>query len=490
VEHLCLRQGPIHDPGALSAALSNNTRLRRLELQGMSLGEEGGVVLTSGLQSNTFLTYLNISSNGLGIYRHILKNLSEALFKHPALTFLDLSRNDIEESAVVGEHVGMSLTLTTLKLQQNKLRGDGVKGLVDGLSMNLALKELDVGRNDMPTIEALQLLQAVKLSNVQDLNLQDNLVGEQGAEGMAKMLMVESRVSSRLPKNRTKTLDEELEDERPPGPKDATVRSSLPQPLLQILNLRHAGLGSAGGAKVFRAVPASPLRQLNLAWNHLGPAVGEALAQCLADPGCRLEVLDLRDNHLGSSDVVAAKLRDVLGAGSKQERLQEFHLSNNDFNSNSAKQLCNCFEYFQSLRTVSLHCQVLGVNAYSALRRALYGSIRVLNIGQTGMGDQGVIALADFFFETKVEDVDISGNNIGDAGIRQLLQRPAPQTLKLIDFSFNNIHDGSAQSLMEKFLPAGCYARFEANNLTETCMERLARVLPPTPSIGLPVFGQ
>ena len=193
VEHLCLRQGPISDPASLSAALTNNVRLRRLELQGMALGEEGGVVLTTGLQNNTCLTYLNISSNGLGAYRHILKPLSEALFHHPALTFLDLSRNEIEESAVVGEQVGHSMTITTLKLQQNKLRGDGVKGLVDGLSMNLRLEELDVGRNDMPTTEALQLLQAVKLSNVQDLNLQDNLVGEQGAEGMAKMLMVESR---------------------------------------------------------------------------------------------------------------------------------------------------------------------------------------------------------------------------------------------------------------------------------------------------------
>merc|ERR1719247_3479301 len=263
--------------------------------------------------------------------------------------------------------------------------------------------------------------------------------------------MVESRVSSRLPKKTAigRPFDDELEEPPQPGPKDATLRASLPQPLLQILNLRHAGLGSAGGAKVFRAVPASPLRHLNLAWNHLGPAVGEALASCLSDPGCRLEVLDLRDNHLGSSDVVAAKLRDVLGAGSKQERLQEFHLSNNDFNSNSAKQLCNCFEYFLSLRTVSLHCQVLGVNAYSALRRALCGSIRVLNIGQTGMGDQGVGALAEFFAETKVEEVDISGNNITDTGVRTLNQRQAPASLKLIDFSFNNMHDGMAQSLME-----------------------------------------
>merc|ERR1719240_927528 len=118
------------------------------------------------------------------------------------------------ETAVVGEHVGESRTLETLKLQQNKLRGDGVKGLVDGLSMNLRLEELDVGRNDMPTTEALQLLQAVKLSNVQDLNLQDNLVGEQGAEGMAKMLVVESRVSSRVPKNRTRVFDDDLEEEK------------------------------------------------------------------------------------------------------------------------------------------------------------------------------------------------------------------------------------------------------------------------------------
>ena len=72
------------------------------------------------------------------------------------------------------------------------------------------------------------------------------------------------------------------------------------------------------------------------------------------------------------------------------------------------------------------------MNAYSALRRGMCGSIRVLNIGQTGMGDAGVMALADFFFETKVESVDISGNNISDAGLRTLNQRQAPASLTML----------------------------------------------------------
>ena len=55
-----------------------------------------------------------------------------------------------------------------------------------------------------------------------------------------------------------------------------------------------------------RQVTQSQLRELNLAWNYLGSSVADALAGCLTCATSRLEILDLRDNHLGATDAVRA----------------------------------------------------------------------------------------------------------------------------------------------------------------------------------------
>ena len=55
-----------------------------------------------------------------------------------------------------------------------------------------------------------------------------------------------------------------------------------------------------------RQVTQSQLRELNLAWNYLGSSVAGALAGCLTCATSRLEILDLRDNHLGATDAVRA----------------------------------------------------------------------------------------------------------------------------------------------------------------------------------------
>ena len=46
-----------------------NKRLRKLELVGASLGEEGGAALAAGLARNATLTYLDLGTNDLGHHR-------------------------------------------------------------------------------------------------------------------------------------------------------------------------------------------------------------------------------------------------------------------------------------------------------------------------------------------------------------------------------------------------------------------------------------
>ena len=155
--------------------------------------------LTNMLRSNTSMTELHLSENGLG--NKGVAAVVAGLLNNSTLQVLDLRSNDIGKKGAesLATLLRSNGTLTTISLGSNVLGDDSesIRVLAEALSAS-RIQRLDLSNNSI-TVEGSHIL-ANKLAQnqvLQDLNLSfNNGIGDQGACAMAEMLTTNSMLQS------------------------------------------------------------------------------------------------------------------------------------------------------------------------------------------------------------------------------------------------------------------------------------------------------
>ena len=214
--HVNIHNARITDSGAtaLGKALQLNSTLTHLSLPRNRLSGVGAKALATSLKSNSVLIFLDLSKNFCG-GDSVAIALSKAVKSNCFLQYLNLSlefgsslnyladiseyfRSLDERSRMIGPSGGSALaralrfncTLTYLDLSRNNINNSGAAALGEALLTNCTLTELYLIDNNIGKVGAVALGKALESNRtLTHLNLEENRsIGNSGAAAIAKAL--------------------------------------------------------------------------------------------------------------------------------------------------------------------------------------------------------------------------------------------------------------------------------------------------------------
>lgn len=275
-----------------------------VSLKHRGLGTAGGRALFECVRVNRCITMLDLEDNqlGLGVDPDAggLDHISSALAENRLLTILDLSYNSLSARGCASISRALSgSNLTELSLRGNAIGDVGALALADALLANRSIAKLD---------------------------LSDNLIGEAGAGALASLLS-----------------------------KCAHLRTA---------DFSWNAIRLGGALALAAALKDSKVVRLSLAWNGFGDRGGKAIAEALA-ANRQLLSLDISKNNL--REEAAAALAAALALNSTLRSLQ---LHGNPLSDRGVGQLLQAVAVHRSVRDLGLQAVPLersGVGLYDPL---------------------------------------------------------------------------------------------------------------------------
>jgi hypothetical protein len=136
----------------LSEALKKNDTIEVLELKGNNIRSDGAIALGKMLKVNQSIKTLVLEWNCLGIWESGFQGLVEPLSMNSTLEDLDLRNNRIGPNGGVylAKHLKSNTGLKRVDLRWNALGLIGGRALLDALKWNQTLLYLDLAGNDIP----------------------------------------------------------------------------------------------------------------------------------------------------------------------------------------------------------------------------------------------------------------------------------------------------------------------------------------------------
>ncbi|XP_041351667.1 leucine-rich repeat-containing protein 74B-like [Gigantopelta aegis] len=200
--------GPAMFP--ISAALTNNFRVQKLDLDGADIKEEGVIYLVKALVDNVTVSHLNLSNNNLehegtqwvaylltknNFLKHVnlsgnkiqdrsAYHIATVLEVNKSLDHLDLSHNQLGEQGIklIAAALAYNSCLKTFRLNWNHIRRQGAVALSQSLKFNDCLRLLDVSWNGFGYEGSLALSKSLKENKtLRELNLSNNRISWHGA---------------------------------------------------------------------------------------------------------------------------------------------------------------------------------------------------------------------------------------------------------------------------------------------------------------------
>ena len=156
---------------------------------------KAAIALAKVIQTNTSITYLDISSSGID--NKTAEYISEAIRANPKtkITRLNLRNNRISGE---GAKALANTTITKLDLRNNHIGGEDVKALAEALKINGTITELYLGCNSIDDDGIKDLADSIKVNpqtKITTLELMGNLISDEGTKALAEMLNANTTIT-------------------------------------------------------------------------------------------------------------------------------------------------------------------------------------------------------------------------------------------------------------------------------------------------------
>ena len=288
-------------------------QVEEIYLGGENLGNAEAKMLADALQSNTSLTYLNLSYNQIS--DEGVRVLASALRTHPSLKRLDLQGNQISDEGVKALANGLrtNMKLEYLSLESNQIGDDGVKALARSLQANTILQSLILHSNQIGNEGVKALANALESNtSVEIVSLQSNLIGDEGGRALLNALKVfngsltslhieENRMSSRIQNEIRALVAANRRGIRIVGPsiwQEECERLRRNDESLRQLAFDRLPVGVAGVKALADALKNNTnLQELSLKDAGIGVEGLKILAVTLHE-SCHLQILNLSNNDI------------------------------------------------------------------------------------------------------------------------------------------------------------------------------------------------
>nr|VDD33226.1 unnamed protein product [Brassica oleracea] len=201
---------------ALSEALENCTLMEKLDLRDNMFGTEAGVSLSKTLSrfkhlAEVYLSYLNLEDEGAIAIANALKDSAAPI------EVLEMAGNDItvEAASAIAACVEAKQDLNKLNLSENELKDEGCLQIAKSVEEeHLKLQYIDMSNNYIRRAGARALAQVVvKKEGFKLLNIDGNIISEEGIEEVKEILKKTPEVLGALDDNDPDGEEEEEDDE-------------------------------------------------------------------------------------------------------------------------------------------------------------------------------------------------------------------------------------------------------------------------------------
>ena len=278
---------------ALARALKKNKTLKRLVLA--SIEDQGAVAFADALQTNSTLTQLGISANGIVNVR--MEAICKALQFNHVITHLDLrlfTINDSEAEAMAGALQSPATQLSHLNLVLCKISSLGVESLAGAFKINRSLTHLSLQYSDL-SHSATALAETLRLNQtLTHFDLSQCKIDDLGTEVICKALQFNHVITHLFLGGNTI------------GDSGAVaLAAALPSPATQLsyLHLFGCHITSLGVKILAGALQTNrSLTHLSLAYLRISCSA-TALAEALQF-NRTLTHLDLRDNQISDTEAI------------------------------------------------------------------------------------------------------------------------------------------------------------------------------------------
>jgi len=260
----------------LAADLVLGNAIRKLDLAGHGIGDEGCVAVAEVLLAGARVETLDLRNNGIADTG--AASLATAIEVSSTLKHCVLCNNKIGPAGAVSLTAAFkySSTIEEWDLSSNPIGNDGLKVFLQGFLVNRVVTVLAI-RDTMLEDDGCDMLGNSSwggLSKLSELDVSGNQLGPQGCASLCRMMMRRCSVLAVLD-----LRDNVLGDES--GKCIAKALST--NPVLQTLCLARCAIGDAGVCAIADALDSdSTLRALDLKLNLFGDSAGVGLATALA----------------------------------------------------------------------------------------------------------------------------------------------------------------------------------------------------------------
>ena len=295
-----------------------------------SLGNEGTYLLLKEICSSSTIVHLDVSNND--ITPDGFENIGKILSYHPSLISIDISsyeglhRNRLSSQGAIslGKAIKENNILQFLSLSGTCL-GDGIDCLAEGLKNNRSLVYLNISNNNLIGRHMELLSKAIIKTELKELNLADNKIGDEGSEFLSNMMI---------------------------GAYEACC------PLIK-LNLSNNDIGFKGGGKVFHSLRMNCfIKVFIVSGNHFNQGLSTYFPSFLADNSA-LTILNLSNSNLKPESFL-----NISEGLAKNKGLESLILANNKIEDLGIKNLASGLAKNQSLKSIDLtSCNIKGPGA-------------------------------------------------------------------------------------------------------------------------------
>uniref|UniRef100_A0A1J3G0U6 RAN GTPase-activating protein 2 n=1 Tax=Noccaea caerulescens TaxID=107243 RepID=A0A1J3G0U6_NOCCA len=201
---------------ALSEALEHCTHMEKLDLRDNMFGTEAGVSLSKTLSSfkhltELYLSYLNLEDEGAIAIANALKESASPI------EVLEMAGNDItvEAASAIAACVAAKQELNKLNLSENELKDEGCVQIAKSMEEDHPkLHYIDMSSNYIRRAGARALANvAVKKEGFKLLNIDGNIISEEGIEEVKEMFKKFPDLLGALDENDPDGEEEEEDDE-------------------------------------------------------------------------------------------------------------------------------------------------------------------------------------------------------------------------------------------------------------------------------------
>ena len=174
----------------IATVLSQNIHLKELYLADNFLG----ATICKGLMNISYLTHFDISCNKIS--DEAAHDIAIFLLHNPELEVVDLSDNLIQATGATKIFGGIRAhsNLNKVSICKNAVTDEAADAMAKFLSQSSKLKEFDVSYNYLQTVGAVKIFRAIKTSNLSKLNINNNSITGGALPAIIDILSTDSKL--------------------------------------------------------------------------------------------------------------------------------------------------------------------------------------------------------------------------------------------------------------------------------------------------------